>query len=55
MIFFFKSLLEYNTTKKKQVNKLLKPESELDKRKNKEYKVKIIKNSTIYTSEVVKD
>lgn len=32
-------MFEYNTTKKKKVNELLEPESELDIDKNKKYKV----------------
>lgn len=40
---------------KKQVNKLLKPEPKLDRRKNKEYKIEALQNNAIYISEVTRD
>lgn len=40
--------------KKKQVNKLLEPKSELDIDKDKEYKIEIIKNSAVYATKVAK-
>lgn len=45
-------MLEQNATRKKQVNKLLELEIELDIRKDKEYKVEVTKNSTVYTKVV---
>lgn len=47
------SLLEQNTRKKGQVNKLFKSELELDIGENKEYEVETTKNSAIYANEVV--
>lgn len=46
-------LLKYGITRKKQVNKLLKPESELNIDKDKEYKVQPLKNSIVYTSKAI--
>lgn len=43
------SLLKQDIIKKGRVNKLLKLESELNIRENKEYKVETNKDSTIYT------
>lgn len=46
------SLLEPDTTRKEQVNKLeLEPELEVDK--DKEYEVKVIRDSTIYINKVI--
>ena len=46
------SLLEQDTTKKRQMNKLFpKPEPEFDAGNNKKYEVKIIKDSVVYTKE----
>lgn len=49
------SLLEYYTIRKEQINELLEQELKfkLEARKNIEYKIKVIKDSTIYTTEVV--
>lgn len=46
------TLLEQETTKKRQVNKLLELESEFNVGKYKEYKVEVIKNSATYTKVV---
>lgn len=40
---------------KSQVNKLLESKPELDIGKNKEYKLKVIKDSAIYTTKATKD
>ena len=49
------SLLEQNTTRKEQMNKLFpKPEPEFDAGNNKEYKVEIIINSAVYAKEAEK-
>ena len=47
------SLLEQNTTRKRQMNELFpKPEPEFDAGDNKEYKVEVIINSSVYAKEV---
>lgn len=45
-------LLEQNTTKKRQVNKLPEIEPELNIGKDKKYKVEAIKNSAIYAQDM---
>lgn len=52
---FYMLLREQNIIKKRQVNNLLESEPKLDIGKDKKYKVKVIKNSAIYTTEVVRD
>lgn len=47
------SLLKQNVIKKEQINKLLEIESEFNIEKNKEYKVKAICNSKVYTKKTV--
>lgn len=47
-------LLKYDNITKKQVNKLLKYELKLDVEEDKEYKLEVIKNGTIYTTKAIK-
>ena len=52
---FYISLLKQNTIKKRRVNKLsklLKSEKEFEARDNKEYEVKSIINSVVYSRKV---
>lgn len=48
-------MLEQNTTRQRQVNKLLESEPELDITKDKEYKVEAMKDSAVYANEVAGD
>lgn len=52
--FFHMSLLEFDTIKKKRVNKLLELELKVHIRKNMEYKKQTIKNSAIYGNEAAR-
>lgn len=47
------SLLEYDIIRKEQVNELLNLKLELNIRREKEYKVEAIKNSTIYITKTI--
>lgn len=50
---FYISLLEQNTTKKWQVNKLLESNPELHTTNNKEYKLEAIRDNAVYVNKVV--
>lgn len=50
---FYILLLKQDITRQKQIIKLPKLRLELDIRENKEYEMEIIKNSVVYTNQVI--